>query len=221
VAWAAPTGVKPAAHRDAAAGSKALAARPPVTLNERLEWITQAGARWFEEQREITVGAVDEAAGFWRLDVAFRLRNVSGRELRFGSPTTEGRPLAGYGGFFWRGIRSFQGGKVLAHGGLEGPDIMSRRAPWLAYLGRHDVTMRTSTLLFLDHPANPRHPTPWFVRNQDYAGVCAAFMFDEELPVAPEGTLELRYGLVLADGGWEAARCAEYSSAWQQESLKL
>jgi hypothetical protein len=117
--------------------------------------------------------------------------------------------MAGYGGFFWRGPRSFHGGKILAGGGLQGPEVMSKRAPWLAYTGRHDETQGTSTLLFIDHPSNPRHPTQWFVRNADYAGVCAAFMFDQVYAHAPGDVLTLRYRVIVASGAWDAARCDE------------
>jgi hypothetical protein len=52
---------------------------------------------WIEEERGISVGEVDPAGGFRSLDLSFRLKNVRYRPLIFGSPTTEGRPAAGYG----------------------------------------------------------------------------------------------------------------------------
>lgn len=181
-----------------------------IHLAERLEWVTQAGETWIAEERRISVGEVQTAKGFWSLDLSFTLRNVRRTALTFGSPTTAGRPAAGYGGLFWRGPRSFLRGTILAGGGLSGPEVMGHAAPWLAYVGRHDGTARASTIVFLDQPSNPRYPTKWFVRNDPYACVSCAFMFDEELTLAPEEALALQYRVVIADGAWTAERVEEY-----------
>ncbi len=102
-----------------------------IVLRERLKWITQAGAGWINEVRELRVDLKPDE-GFWSLNWAMRLSNMSGQMLRFGSPTTEGHINAGYGGLFWRGPRSFTGGKILGTGNIEGPEAMGQRSPWLA-----------------------------------------------------------------------------------------
>lgn len=179
-------------------------------LEERLSWISHGGETWIEEERGISVGEIDPAAGFWNLDLSFRLENVRDRYLTFGSPTTEGRPAAGYGGLFWRGPRSFDDGEILAANGLEGPEVMGRNSSWLAYLGLHDGTGRASTLLLLDTPTNVRFPGKWFVRNDPYACASFSFMFDEEYVLEPGEELALDYRVVLGDGGWSRARIEEY-----------
>ena len=93
--------------------------------------------------------------GLLALDFTTSLRNVRGETLHIGSPTTEGRPLAGYGGLFWRGPRSFDNGDVITAAGHVGADAMGQAAPWLAYTGRHDGSGHTSTLVF---PRSPRQP---------------------------------------------------------------
>lgn len=182
---------------------------------ERLQWITQAGATWLEEERHLAVNEIEPEAGYWSLDLAFRLHNVSQRPLLFGSPTTEGRPAAGYGGLFWRGPRSFLHGQILAAGGLEGPEIMGQSAPWLAFTGWHDGNSQQSTILFIDQPGNPRYPTQWFVRNDPYACVSCSFMFDEYYTLAPEAILELIYRVVIANGAWSRAQIEHYTTAYQ------
>ena len=180
-------------------------------LRERLEWVSHEGEIWIAEDRQIGVDDVDVARGYWSLDLGFRLRNARGQPLVFGSPTTAGRPLAGYGGLFWRGVRSFLHGTILAGGGLEGPEVMGQSAPWLAYVGLHDGNGQQSTLLFLDHPGNPRFPNKWFVRNDPFAIVSCSFMFDEEYVLAPEEELAMSYRVVLANGAWDRARVEEYA----------
>lgn len=167
---------------------------------ERLRWVTQAGEVWFEERRQIRLAGIDAGQGWWALELEFTLDNVSGRELAFGSPTTQGRPDAGYGGLFWRGPREFLNGDILAAGDLEGPDVMGKRSPWLAFTGRHDGTVNTSTVALLDGPSNPRHPTQWFVRNQPYGCASAAFSFDSEYRLGAGEQLALRHGVVIANG---------------------
>jgi len=175
-----------------------------VDLVERLDWITQADEHWIAESRRMAVSAVNAAAGTWMLDIACRLTNVRGEPLIFGSPTTEGRPLAGYGGLFWRGPRSFRGGEARAEGGLDGDEIMGERAAWLAYSGLHDGSGDRSTLLFLDHPANLRYPTQWFMRRDPFACASFAFSFDEEYTLPPDETIAQNYRIVIADGALTA-----------------
>jgi Methane oxygenase PmoA len=199
-------------------GWEEIDAAGTVSFRERLAWITAAGERWLDETRTIAVAEIAPEEGYWTLGFTSTLANTSGRRLVFGSPTTEGRPLAGYGGLFWRGPRSFLGGTILAAGGRAGPELMGQPAPWLAYVGRHDGSGDFSTLLFLDHPENPRFPNKWFVRNTPYA--CASFScaFDEELPLEAGEHLALRYRVVVADGAWPRERLAAYAEQWPRPS---
>jgi hypothetical protein len=168
-----------------------------ISVTEDLEWVTQDGQTWFDEQRLFTVTL---AAGGWVLAFATRFTNITGREIILGSPTTQGRDNAGYGGLFWRGPRSFTGGTVYAPGLAGGDELMGTRGPWLGFTGRHDETGRDSTLVFVDGPENLGHPTQWFVRSQMFACVCPAPFFSTEVPVAPGQAVSLRYAVVVADG---------------------
>lgn len=180
-------------------------------LGETLAWLTRSGEVCIAEERRIVVDEIDPARGYWCLDLSVHLSNAWREALLFGSPTTNGRPQAGYGGLFWRGPRSFLGGTILA-AGLDSPEVMGQASPWLAYIGTHDGTGDRSTLLFIDHPSNPRHPTKWFVRNDPYACLSASFMFDEEYTLPRGATLNLRYHLVIADGAWSRRQIEEYAA---------
>jgi hypothetical protein len=164
---------------------------------ESLEWVTSEGALWFTEDRTVRMSLVD---GGWSLVLTTAMKNVSPDTIPIGSPTTEGRPNAGYGGLMWRGPRSFTDGQALVPDRTGGDELMGTRAPWLAYRGRHDGHGRTSTLVFVDAPTNPGHPVEWFVRATPFACVCASPFFSSVVPVAPEETLTRSYGVVIADG---------------------
>jgi hypothetical protein len=200
----------------------AVAKEDVACLDERLTWVTESGQAPVTERRRIaaTVWPAGDGGGAWLLAFETTMTNVSGADIMIGSPTTEGRPNAGYGGLFWRGPRSFTGGAVFTGGtaatpdaaatpdGAGGDELMGTRAPWLAFAGRHDGHGRTSTLVFRDSPANFSYPSQWFVRAAPYACVCPAPFFDAEHRFAAGAALTLRYDIAIADGELDPAACA-------------
>ncbi|MCP2164187.1 DUF6807 domain-containing protein [Goodfellowiella coeruleoviolacea] len=181
-----------------------------VVLSHDLRWTTSQGQDWIAEERTLQVRDVDFERGAWLLRFSTRLRNISGAPLRWGSPTTEGRPMAGYGGLFWRGPRSFVSGSVRTSDGVVGDAAMGHRSAWLAYTGTHDGSLKRSTLVFVDSPGNPRWPTPWFVRSTPYPVVSFAFAFDQPLLLPAGDTLTLDYHVVIADGAWSTPAIQDY-----------
>ncbi|MFS0695566.1 PmoA family protein [Streptomyces nitrosporeus] len=182
-------------------------------FTERLTWHPYGGGLWADETRRIEVHDVDPADGSWALTWSCAVTNRREEPLRFGSPTTQGRPDAGYTGLFWRGPRAFAGGRVLGPD-AEGPGMMGRQAPWLAYCGEHDGVDGHATLVFAHSPENDHtgagggHPAHWFVRDSPYAAVAPSLAFHEELVLEPGATLTRRYRVLVADGEWDRARVA-------------
>jgi hypothetical protein len=173
---------------------------------ESLTWVTQPGVTAFTERRRLRV-RVRPDDGAWQLTFATEMHNETGATVTFGSPTTEGRPDAGYSGLFWRGLRSFSGGSVLLPDKVGADDLNGARGAWLAFVGRHDGDGGASTLLFTDRPDNPRHPTEWFVRSEVYAVVAPALFFSTEYELAADATLRLCYDLFVVDGALDQAGC--------------
>ncbi len=178
-----------------------------LAINERLTWITPHGEAWITETRKMTA-TVMPGESAWRLGFASTMRNVSGRAIPLGSPTTQGRENAGYSGLFWRGPRSFSAGTAMTEKGAGGDELMGIRSPWLAYTGRHDGSGRHSTLLFADNARNFCYPTEWFVRTSIYACVCPAPFFSAEYLLQPGDELTLDYDVIVADGALDEASCA-------------
>ncbi|MEV5339879.1 PmoA family protein [Streptomyces sp. NPDC052676] len=189
-----------------------------VVIAERLTWHPHSGKLWAEERRRIEVHDVDPAGGSWALTWTSAITNRRSEPLLFGSPTTAGREMAGYTGLFWRGPRAFRGGRITGPDG-EGPGLMGRQAPWLAYSGEHDGVDGHATLVFAHAPENDHagtrgtHPAHWFVRNDPFAAVAPSWAFFDELELAPGDTLTRRYRVVVADGPWERAEIARYLDA--------
>ncbi|WP_285042662.1 PmoA family protein [Plantibacter sp. LMC-P-059a] len=170
-----------------------------------LAWITEGGRRIVDEERALTVRPVADA---WTLTFETRMRNVSGRELSIGSPTTKGRENAGYGGLFWRGPRSFTGGTLYTPDGSGGDELRGTRHAWMGFTGLQDGTAAASSVVMVDDERNPAHPPQWFARTEEFAGLCPAPFFSEELPFRDEETLEFRYAVVIADGDGADGRAA-------------
>jgi hypothetical protein len=178
-----------------------------VRVAERLTWITEAGQAVIAERRQFAATAwPDDRA--WGLRFRTTLTNTTSRTIIIGSPTTEGRPNAGYGGLFWRGPRSFTGGRVTLPGEVGGDELMGRHAPWLAFTGQHDEHGRWSTLVFADDPGNFSYPSQWFVRSTPFAAACPGPFFDKTHALPAGHELTLRYGIAIADGDRDAPGCA-------------
>ncbi|MFD9502649.1 PmoA family protein [Streptomyces sp. NPDC060035] len=182
-------------------------------ITERLSWHPHSGEIWAEETRRIEVHDVDTTTGSWVLTWSSAVTNRREEPLRLGSPTTHGRPGAGYTGLFWRGPRAFRDGRILAPD-AEGPELMGKQADWLAYSGEHDEVDGHATLVFVHSPENDHtgaggaHPAHWFVRNTPFAAVAPSFAFHDELVLAPGATMTRRYRVLVADGAWDREQIA-------------
>jgi hypothetical protein len=104
-------------------------------------------------------------------------------------------------------------GKILSADGLEGPESMGKRSPWLAFSGKHDGNQAQSTLLFMDQPGNPHYPNKWFVRNDPYACISCSFMYDEYSILQPNDSLVLNYHVMMGNDGWPRTKLEEYVAA--------
>ncbi|AQZ61836.1 unnamed protein product [[Actinomadura] parvosata subsp. kistnae] len=170
-----------------------------VVAEESLHWVSSRGEHWITERRRQVFHGVDAARGIWALDFSTSLRNVRGATLEFGSPTTHGRPLAGYAGYFWRGPRSWTGGTIIAAGGRGGQEMMGEQAPWLAIVGQHDEIDGGGTVLAFAGHSSASVRIKWFVRNEAFAVISPSPSFDEEIALADGDTLELAHRYVFID----------------------
>ncbi|SEG81116.1 Methane oxygenase PmoA [Actinacidiphila yanglinensis] len=174
-------------------------AAPDVTVHQRLRWIASTGAAWLDEARTLRFHGADAARGLWAMDFRTTLSNTRGAPLVLGSPTTQGRPNAGYTGLFWRGPRAWTGAAVVAAGGRHGEAVMGERAAWVAVAGPHDERDGGATVLaFAGHSSAPG-PISWFVRSTAYACLNPSPAFDAPVDLEPGASLDLSHRFVFAD----------------------
>ncbi|MEV6195252.1 PmoA family protein [Streptomyces sp. NPDC051920] len=172
--------------------------RDPDGFVEELRW-TAAGTELLRERR--TVAAVALTATAWALDFTFSLTNVTGRDVSIGSPATNGRPGAAYGGFFWRARREQAAPRVFTADAEGEEAVHARPADWLALAGDG------WTLVLAGATAATRRD-PWFVRAADYPGVGSSLASDRRLTVEAGDTLVRRVVTVVADGALDAGAAA-------------
>ncbi|EXF24342.1 hypothetical protein BG28_07065 [Nesterenkonia sp. AN1] len=173
-----------------------------VSFDETLEWITSRGEHWFDEHRVQRVHSLDPARGIWAIDLTTELTNVSTGTLPLGSPTTAGRPNAGYTGWFWRGPRSWSGCQVVNSNGAEGEEnTMGQVADWVAFSSEHDDLDGGGTIMAFagtsECAGTQLPPIKWFTRTSIFAVASQSPAFDEEIQLQAGATLRLHHRFVF------------------------
>ncbi|WP_125773210.1 PmoA family protein [Antribacter gilvus] len=215
--WGGPTYVRDEGYRDlgndGSMDHEGFRSSGDGGFVEELAWRTPPASDATQGEvvvREVRTLAVTVADDAWVLTWSSELTNVSDGALDLGSPTTNGRENAGYGGLFWRGPRSFTGGTVIAPGfSGDAEDVRGERFGWMGFVGRHDgytAGPGTSTVVMVDGGANPGGTPQWFVRSAPFAVLCPAPAFSEEVPFGPGETLTFSYAMVIADGESDEVR---------------
>ncbi|WP_217208675.1 PmoA family protein [Streptomyces sp. AC550_RSS872] len=164
--------------------------RDPDGFVEELRWVA-SGAELLRERRTVAAAELTESA--WALDFTFSLTNVTSGPLSIGSPATNGRPGAAYGGFFWRARKEDSAPDVFTTDREGEREIHGTRAPWVALTGS------TWTLIFAGATEQTRRD-PWFVRAEEYPGVGSSLASEERLPIPAGETAVRRIVTVVADG---------------------
>lgn len=164
--------------------------RDPDGFVEELSW--EAGdTELLREHR--TVATAELSATAWALDFSFSLTNRGTSDLSIGSPATNGRPGAGYGGFFWRAPKEASAPAVFS-GSADGEEaVHGTVADWVAMSGDG------WTLVFAGATEKTRRD-PWFVRTTEYPGIGSSLAAAHRLAVPAGATIVRRIVTVIADG---------------------
>ena len=176
-------------------------------FSEDLGWYAPDGRQLLEEFRTVMASRVPGAEHVWVLGFRFVLRNVTGAPLALGSPATNGREGAGYGGFFWRLPPTGQSVRVFTEHAEGETAVHGSVAPWLAFSDDGPAGDAPYTVVFSGADGATRGD-PWFVRVEDYPGVCSALAFTTPLQLRSNGTASRDFRVLVADGVLEAPSIA-------------
>ncbi|WP_402462365.1 DUF6807 family protein [Isoptericola aurantiacus] len=174
----------------------------PNVLLDTVAWTDEHGGPLLDERRRIGARLLDDG---WVLDWRSTLHATHG-PIEVRSPATNGRPGAGYGGVFWR-LPIAASTRVLSADG-EGQDVAhGSTSPWVAFVQLHRDARgderTTTTLLTQTSPA--RH---WFLRSEEYPGVCPALAWDTPLQIPAGGTVETGVVAAILDRPLDATEAA-------------
>ncbi|THA29361.1 oxidoreductase [Streptomyces sp. A1277] len=169
--------------------------RDPDGFVQELSWEADGG-ELLREHRTVAAAALSETA--WALDFSFSLTNPGATDLSIGSPATNGRPGAGYGGFFWRAPKEAAAPAVFSASADGEEAVHGRAADWVAMCGDG------WTLVFAGATEETRRD-PWFVRTAEYPGVGSSLAAAERLPLPAGATIVRRIVTVVADGRLDRA----------------
>ena len=118
----------------------------------------------------------------------------------------------GYGGLVLRGAADWEDTRILLSDGSEHRRPEGIPARWA------DLSNADAGVTFLDHPANPRHPVPWYgaTRSRVYGEgwsnyLNAAFLFHEPTELPADQRLTFRYRVIVHDGPFDVAAA---DAAW-------
>jgi hypothetical protein len=194
--------------------------REPAGFEQELAWRVPGRPPLLRERRTLAVSplrlpdpleqtfAADQpdasvpAAGrprAWAVRVGFGLQNATQGQVSLGSPGSEGRAGAGYGGFFWRAAASEGELRVTTAQAVGEDAVHGRPAEWLVLSGNEPGTGRAWSLLFAGEDAVTR-ADPWFVRTRDYPGVGSALAYERPIVLAPGGLVSRSLLVIVVDG---------------------
>ncbi|WP_022873067.1 PmoA family protein [Nesterenkonia alba] len=177
-----------------------------VTLDESLQWVTIHGEHWVDEHRVHRFHSLDTERGVWAVDFSTTLTNVRGSTIPLGSPTTAGRPNAGYTGWFWRGPRSWTGCTLIGSDGSTGEDALmgSSEPDWVAFSSEHDELDGGGTVLAFKGSSSSADthvpPVKWFTRTTPFTVASQSPAFDEKIHLPHGGSLHLEHRFAFING---------------------
>ena len=164
-----------------------------------LDWVASGQTEpVIAEQRRFAIQVVGDAT---QIDLTTTLRPARDITLDRTPYTTWG----GYGGVAFRATPLWHPTQRTVGDHVTDGFLLGETAPWCDVSGPIDGgANRSAGVAILDHPGNPRHPTPWYTGSGAGNFLNAAILFHEPMPLAANEPLELRYRILVHDGMWQA-----------------
>lgn len=184
-----------------------LLAANTLCLTHRLKWTSQATGHVIDETRWLTF------RGDGIIDWATRLRAMNDVVLDRTPYTTWG----GYGGLAFRAARELHDVNFLLSSGDTATALAGPTHPWAVMQARVGGAEQHVSVGMIDHPANPRAPSPWYCKSGNgFNYMNPALLFHEPMALKEGDALRLRYRIMYRDGSWGVD---EFAAAARQITL--
>jgi len=187
-----------------------LIAPDALRLTHEVHWTAEATDLVIREQRDLTFRPRDGI-----IDWSSELLAAQDLTLDRTPYTTWG----GYGGLSYRATRQLHDANFLLPSGETVTGLAGQTHDWVVLQGSvDDGPNQRVSLAFIDHPGNPRSPSPWYCKAANGYGAYmnAAFLFHEKMPVARGQSLRFRYRICYRDGTWSAGEFAKIAQEFAQ-----
>jgi len=171
------------------------------------------------EKRTLKVSPPDEK-GVYRIDWTSAFA-AADRDVLFNRTPIIGEPCGviwgGYAGLSVRLAKDANNWRAAdSEGHVFDKEFNNAKARWLDYTIHAGRAATEAGVAILDHPSNPRHPTPWYVILGDpmrYFG--SAFIYNQPYTLASGKPLKLRYRVLIhpgpTDREWLEKQWVEFS----------
>ncbi len=166
------------------------------------------GRTLMTEHRTIRIG-LPRPDGSYTLDWQMTF-TANERDVVLGRTDPAQASWGGYAGLSFRAAASLRDYYAVDSEGRRDKAGHGKRARWMDFGGtvaekdvaEKDVAEKGTVagVAFFDHPANPRHPSPWYVSLGGMPYFSPAFLFDEPYTLAAGKPLVLRYRVLIHAG---------------------
>jgi hypothetical protein len=180
-----------------------------LRIDHSLLWASDASGPVIHEDRTIIFSAAPDGTRF--VDWSTKIEALTDLNLDRTPFTTWG----GYGGLYFRASLDLHDVSFLLPDGQSVPSVSGQTHDWTimqGLVGGSDANTNPDqkvSIAMIDHPANPRSPTPWYNRaSPGWNTMNPAFLFHEPLMLPHGQSLRFQYRLAYRDGLWDAAQFA-------------
>jgi hypothetical protein len=127
----------------------------------------------------------------------------------------------GYGGLSFRASRELHNVNFLLPGGETIAALAGQPHDWVSMNADVDGGPgQKVAMAMIDHPSNPRSPSPWYCKSGNgFNYMNAAFLFHEPMTLARGVTLRLAYRVLYRDGQWTANELAQLAAAFRKTEI--
>jgi hypothetical protein len=184
-------------------------ASPDASCSDRIQWSSAATGTAIRESRQIV----------FRREGDLRMIDWSDELLATKDLLLDRTPYTtwgGYSGLAFRGSRELHDVKYELPSGELVPEIIGQSHDWMIMRAKTDGgPNRSVSIAAVDHPGNPRSPTPWYCRSANgYNFWNAAFLFHEPMRLGEGQSLQFRYRVIYRDGNWAPGEFAALAEAF-------
>ncbi|ODT74029.1 MAG: hypothetical protein ABS76_37965 [Pelagibacterium sp. SCN 64-44] len=184
-------------------------------LSHALGYVAPDGAVVMREARRIVVLA--EAGPELMIDV-FHDFTVGDADVALeATPANDQTPWGGYAGLGIRASRELTDCRALNDAGQADGDANGASAVWVGLSGVADggpERNRRAGLALIDHPGNPRHPSPSYVYydKSAFGYISPSLLRHQSMSLKAGETLRLAYRAVAHDGPTDPARLSQLAA---------